>query len=75
MSLGDFFKEDNKGLCRWLGIFFLIIFVSAFVGGVSFDYTGIAGWFRQCLMIGIILMGLLGIALTVFGFTKDKPNE
>ena len=75
MEFSNLFNKENKGLCRWLGTFFLAMYLLFIVGDISLDYEGITGWFRQWFSIGITLMGLFGVMLIIVSFTKDKPDE
>ena len=76
-----FLKKDNKKTCRLVGIFLIIPPIAYFFSGgfpQGVDGHGIvlsAGWFREILLVSLVLMFLLGLILVVVGFSNQRNNE
>jgi len=73
-------KKENKTSCRIAGIFFVTLPLIFFFGGgfkQSADGEGIifsSGWLREVFLITISLMFLVGIILTIAGFSKKESE-
>lgn len=71
-------KKENKKTCRLVGIFLVIPPVAYFFWGgfpQGVDGHGIIfsyGWFREILLVSLVLMLLLGLILIAAGFFKRK---
>ena len=74
-------KKENKKICRSVGIFLVIppgayFFSGGFPQGV--DGHGMifsSGWFREILVVSLVLMFLLGLILIAAGFSTKRNNE
>ena len=74
-------KKENKKICRLVGIFFVIPPVAYFFSGgfpQGVDGNGIifsSGWFREILVVSLVLMLFLGLILIAAGFLPRRNNE
>ena len=73
-------QKKNKKTCRIVGVFLVIPPIAYFFSGgfpQGADGHGIifsAGWFREIVLLSLVLMLLLGLILIIAGFS-DKKNE
>ena len=75
MDFEDLFKEENKSLCRYLGITFLVLPLLYILAGGFVRTDGIHGWFGEWFLLGLAVLFLLGIFLSVYGFSKQKKEK
>jgi len=74
-------KKENKQSCRLVGIFLVIPPIAYFFSGgfpQGVDGHGIilsAGWFREILVVTLVLMLFLGLILIAAGFLNRRKNE
>lgn len=72
---------DNRKTCRIVGIFFTALpLIFFFAGGFpqGADGQGIifsSGWFREIFLVLMTIMFIMGIILTLAGFTCKKDKE
>ena len=74
MNFGDLFREENKTICRWLGVIFTAIPVLFFLSRPIMRSTGLAGYLGEWLVVGLTLMIIFGIIFLATGFSKSDKN-
>ena len=73
--LGDI---NNRKSCRIVGLFLIALpLIFLFAGGFTqfADFQGVSGWFREVFSFLMCLMFLIGLILTLVGFTRRKDKE
>ena len=71
----------NRKSCRIVGLFFIALpLIFFFAGGFpkGLDGQGIifsSGWFRELFFLLIVFMFMIGLILTLAGFTRRKDKE
>jgi hypothetical protein len=67
-------RKENKNICRGVGLFSIGLYFSFIFGGglgVFEEESGIE-WFREVFQVGLVLMGCVGMILTIAGFSKKE---
>ena len=76
MNFGDLFSEENRAICRWLGVVFTVIPVLFFFSRPIMRNSGFAGYLGEWLVVSLTVMMILGIIFLATGFSKsDKEAD
>jgi len=74
-------SPNNRKICRIVGLFLTIFpLIFFFAGGFpqGADGQGIifsSGWFREIFLVLMTLIFMMGLILTLAGFTRRKNKE